>query len=118
MQVDDAISIIQSYVSVLEKSGGGGASVLDTSLLPATKDEIKTAITILHGQAHDNAEKKSLIEVAKSCALFQPDVGDSPISLEESLADGTSWRSIVEPEMQEIELSYQEDESGLPELGS
>lgn len=106
----EAVTIIQSYVAVLKKSGGSAPSVLDSSLLPLPKERIKAAAIALHLQATDTAEKKSIIGVAKSLALFQPDVGDTPISLEGKRGDGATWRSIVEPEMQSIERTFAESQ--------
>ncbi len=111
MQIDDAVEIIQSYVPVLQKGGGGGTSVMDSSLLPLPKDQIQAAAIALYKRATDDAQKESFMGMAKSLALFQPDVGDTPISLEGERSDGTSWRSIVEPQMQDIERSL----SGNPD---
>lgn len=115
MKVDEAVQIIQTYVPVLQKGGGeGGTSVLDSSLLPLPKDQIKAAAVALHQQATDDAQKQSFMGVAKSLALFQPDVGDTPASLEGERSDGTAWRSIVEPEMLAIERAFTMPGAGAP----
>lgn len=106
--VDEAVSIIQAYVAALQKNKQSASSVLDSTLLPFSKEQVNTAAIVLYLQANDEAEKKSFIGVAKSLALFQPDVGANPISLEGERTDGTPWRSIVEPEMQDIERSFSE----------
>ena len=63
---------------------------------------------MLNLAATDPAEKESFIGIAKSLALYQPDVGDNPIPLEGERSEGTSWRSVVEPEMQNTERAFAE----------
>ena len=108
VSLGEAVTIIHSYVPVLRKSSEYGSSVFDSSLLPFPKDRIKAAAIVLNLAATDPAEKESFIGIAKSLALFQPDVGDKPISLDGGRSDGTTWRSVVEPEMQNTERAIAE----------
>lgn len=104
--VDEAVRIVQSYVAVLQKHKKDKPTVLDISLLPFAKEQVKAAALMLHLQATDLAQRQSFIGVAKSVALFQPNVGESPVSLDGTRSDGTPWRRLVEPEMQNIERSF------------
>ena len=105
MQIEEAAQIIQSYVAVLQKGGDGATNVLDSSQMPLPKDQIQAAAVTLYQRTTDAAQKESFLGVAKSLALFQSDVGDTPLPLEGERSDGTAWRSIVEPEMLDIERS-------------
>ena len=104
----EAVTIIHSYVDVLRARGEKKSSIFDSSLLPFPKDRIKAAAIVLNLAATDPAEKESFIGIAKSLALYQPDVGDNPIPLEGERSEGTSWRSVVEPEMQNTERAFAE----------
>lgn len=106
--IEEAVSIIQSYVAVLQEHGKKNTSVLDSSLLPLPKEKIKAAAIALHSYATDTVEQQSIVGVAKSLALFQPDVGNKPIALEIAKPDGSTWRDVVAPEMQIIEQAFAE----------
>ena len=104
----EAVEIVQTYAALLPVAGVDGSVVADSSLLPFPKDRIVAAAISLMSAASDPAEKESFAEIAKTLAFFQPDVGETPISLDETRSGGGTWRGIVEADMQSIEQMLSE----------
>lgn len=103
--VVDAVEMIRAHAALLQRAGVNGTVVVDSSLLEVPKERIIAAATALGSAAADPAEMDAFKEVAKSLAFFQPDVGDTPASLDDIRPDGEAWRTVVVAEMQEIQLA-------------
>ncbi|MFK7974597.1 MAG: hypothetical protein AB8C02_00585 [Halioglobus sp.] len=106
MPLDKAVSAIQAFVAIIKQHKTSATHVLDSSLLPQSKDQINAAAVKLHRLAANKKEQDSFVDIARTLAVFQPNVGSTPISINDNRADGTVWLGIVESQRVEIEQSF------------
>ncbi|CAA0098173.1 Uncharacterised protein [Halioglobus japonicus] len=101
-QSDAATEVLRQFGTVISSAGVDGSKVLDDSLLKHPKDEIKSAIVIVLNADIAPDQKAFAKEAAPVLAFFQPGVGEEGIPLDEARSDQTTWRSVVEAEIQQI----------------
>ena len=99
MNLQEAATIMQDYMSELGRIGVDGHSVRDASLLPHSKTRITDALLTLVRSSGDQEEKKSFTNGAMVLAFFQPNVGTSAADLGEIGPPEKTWREVVEGEM-------------------
>ena len=98
--VENAAQVMQAYMSQVSTLGMDGQSVYDVSLLSNSKSDIRDALLTLINVTDDEETKSNYQTGIVILAFFQPDVGATPISLEETGPGDKTWRQVVEAEMQ------------------
>ncbi len=98
--VQDAIAVMQTYMTQVSTLGMDGTSVYDISNLPEPKAKIKDALLVLVDVTEDEKTRSDYQTGIMLLAFFQPDVGATPISLEEMGPGDKTWRQVVEKEIQ------------------
>ena len=98
--VENAAQVMQAYMSQVSTLGMDGQSVYDVSLLSNSKSDIRDALLTLINVTDDEETKSNYQTGIVILAFFQPDVGATPISLEEMGPGDKTWRQVVEAEMQ------------------
>lgn len=102
MDLREAATIMQDYMSELGRIGVDGNTVRDASLLPHSKSKITTALLTLAQSTGDQAERASFTDGAMVLAFFQPDVGPEAADLGDKGPLAKTWREVVEGEMRVI----------------
>ena len=101
MPIEEAVKIVQSYMSELSSLGIDGKTVHDISLLPDTKPRITTALRMLMEATTVPEEKSNYKTGIMVLAFFQPGVGPAPVALDQMGPDQQTWQVVVEKSMQE-----------------
>ncbi len=102
LDLEEAATIMQDYMSELSRIGVDGSTVRDTSLLPHSKNKIATALVTLARSTGNPGEKATFRNGAMVLTFFQPDVGADAIGLDETGPLAKTWRDVVESEMRVI----------------
>jgi hypothetical protein len=114
--VDQRPGLLQQEMPRLFAAYGGllqkyPAAVVDSSKLPASKDELK-AVLRMAWQMHTEGEQRAVIERGyRRLARFQEGVGDTPIPLSKGATSDSSdethhWVAKVEAESKELSTEF------------
>ncbi len=95
----EAVEIYVAYGAMLGQGVVDGNTVLDTSLLPHSKDRITASILLLMAITTNQDEHDSLRNALMILAFFQPDVGESGIALDSMGPNQMTWQDYVATEM-------------------
>ncbi len=99
LPVEEALEIMQSYMSKLSSIGMDGKSAHDISRLPDTKPRIASALLALLKVTDDPETKSNYRTGISVLAFFQPDVGENAVSLDQTGPGQQTWQDIVDEEM-------------------
>jgi peptidoglycan/LPS O-acetylase OafA/YrhL len=99
MPFENAVTLIQSYMSELTRISMNGQTVQNISLLPASKSEIGAALLILIKHATDQESKSNYKTGYIILAFFQADVGETSKALDKMGPQQKTWQEIVDLEM-------------------
>ena len=99
MPFEEAVKIMQGYMSELTRIGMNGKAVQDVSLLRASKSEIGAALLMVIKDTTDEETKSNYKTGYIVLAFFQPDVGETAAALEQTGPQQETWQEIVDSEM-------------------
>lgn len=96
-----AVQMIQTYSAQLTKAGIDGTTVLDETVLPNSKAEIRSALSLVIASANSEEEKEKLAIAQRTLAFFQSGVTEGRAPLDTIAFENETWASIVKAEMLE-----------------
>jgi hypothetical protein len=107
-QTEEAVKIVQSYMSQLSQNGMDGKTVHDVSVLPNSKLEITAALLKLMVMTTEPETRANFKSGLMVLAFFQPDIGPTPVGLDQIGPEQKAWQEVVDQEMQELNATLSE----------
>ncbi len=107
-QTAEAVEVVQSYMSQLSQNGLDGKTVHDASILPNSKPEITAALLKLMAMTTEPETRANFKNGLMVLAFFQPDVGPTPVGLDQMGPEQKAWQAVVDQEMQDLNATLSE----------
>ncbi|CAA0098053.1 Uncharacterised protein [Halioglobus japonicus] len=104
LSFEDAAKIAQGYMTELSRIGMNGQIVHDASILPYSKPEITTALSILLEASNDQEARENYKNGVMVLAFFQPDIGSASVAIDQLGPGQKPWQEVVAREMRELAL--------------